>query len=1351
MALAAALVVTGSLAIPSGGGATPIPAVRTVAGVGSSGTLSSPHGIALDRTGDLFIADTNRCRVVVVPNRSGTLYGLHVRAHHVSTLAGTGCGGSHSLGFPTGVAVDRRGDVFVAEASEQRIQVIRPGSHAVVTLAGTGMAGYNGEGLAARASQLDQPTGIAVDAAGTLFIADTANCRLRVMPATSGVYFGRSMLAQHLYTIAGTGVCGSAQRNGTAVAAQLWNPVAVAIDQAGDLFIADNGDQSLLEMPVQSGTDYGTPIGAGGIGTVVGAAGNGNGPYLQDGLPANFASAELNDPEGVAVSPTGTLFITNGNMHCLRVVPSTTSTVFGRSMKGGDMYTLAGALPINTPTGTGNGTRWVLGHVGVPLGITLSPSGAVLFSDRGTQQVRDDRMTSIDRRTFLAHGVRASAAVAAAGALPGISAEASASAPLRTAPTPLRTVTTSSSATDLVADDLTVNGIADPLGVDPDACFFAWTLHSSDRGARQRGYRLTVSRADPTRAGVSWDSGPVTSARQAFIPYGGSPLTGDAAYAWTVEVQDGAGQWSRPAPMGRFVTMPRAADWTARWLHPNANSQQPDRVTYVRAVVTPPTGTLDRATAFISAAHTYRLFVDNQRVDSGPSFSYPDEQYVRSVDLTALLHPGRPAALGVLHRWYGAGQGRPLSAPGLLLQVSLFYADGRQVTYGTDGTWRELPAEWLPSPERNGDGADFVEWIDGQAHPENWATPGFDASGWTPASVLGPAGTAPFTTLYAQRTRIDEHLVAPIRLQTLANGSVVADFGAVYAARPRVHFRVGESGRTVPMHVGYLLDPDGQVSTTHGTQGTNLSFTYITRQGSQTFEPLTFVGFRYLQIDGPGESLGPDQVVAVATHAAMPGTPTATFATGNHTLDSVWKLNTHSCLYCTHEQFVDTPTREKGQFVWDSANESEAVMRAYGDQNMSWQGLRDVARGQARFWPDGRVNAVYPNGDGARDIPTFTERFPEWVWRYYVATGDGDTAVALYPATTRVADYLWSARDSATGLLGGFAFGNNGDPVFGYDQNVSLDTTSNVLGVNAFNRVAQLALVAGDPAVAATQRARAAQLTASVNSHLVPRGRDLHRWPAAQRRTELPCLPGGQCPGSGLRGRASGTSGDRRGLRGPSRPLRRTHPRPRAPARSGQRRPLGRHGAHPDRRQRSRVGPHPGLRRNVHLGDVDAERSRRRLHVARLGFLCPGRHAGVPPRRHPATTSERWRGHRRHHPAEDGPGGGPWHCPDHRRSHRRHLEPGSNGDLALGRPPTQHVGPDLAPRRQSGGRAGERHGPRPCRRRHRRVGPRRGRGAQCGQWLVPIHLLVNLTGLLTQAAQTVPDGGAPPPRRYVST
>jgi alpha-L-rhamnosidase len=159
-------------------------------------------------------------------------------------------------------------------------------------------------------------------------------------------------------------------------------------------------------------------------------------------------------------------------------------------------------------------------------------------------------------------------------------------------------------------------------------------------------------------------------------------------------------------------------------------------------------------------------------------------------------------------------------------------------------------------------------------------------------------------------------------------------------------------------------------------------------------------------------------------------------------------------------------------------------MRAYGDQNMSWQALRDVERGQARYWPGGQVNAVYPNGDGARTFATSTARYPEWVWRYYTSTGDRTTAVGLYPSASQAVAWLWSARQAGTGLLYGLADTSNGDPVYGYDLSVAADTASNVLAVNAFNRVAQLASLAGDAAGVKTNQARASQLTAAVNAVL---------------------------------------------------------------------------------------------------------------------------------------------------------------------------------------------------------------------------------------------------------------------------
>ena len=92
------------------------------------------------------------------------------------------------------------------------------------------------------------------------------------------------------------------------------------------------------------------------------------------------------------------------------------------------------------------------------------------------------------------------------------------------------------------------------------------------------------------------------------------------------------------------------------------------------------------------------------------------------------------------------------------------------------------------------------------------------------------------------------------------------------------------------------------------------------------------------------------------------------------------------------------------------------------------------------------------------------------------ASGDRDTAVGLYPSAGRVGDWLWGARQAGTGLLYGLADTPEGAPIYGYDLNVAADTASNVLAVNALNRIAQLADVAGDASGAALMRARAGQL-----------------------------------------------------------------------------------------------------------------------------------------------------------------------------------------------------------------------------------------------------------------------------------
>lgn len=629
---------------------------------------------------------------------------------------------------------------------------------------------------------------------------------------------------------------------------------------------------------------------------------------------------------------------------------------------------------------------------------------------------------------------------------------------------------------------------------------FSWWDVDPDADEVQSQYEIIVSTApttDPSDDSVVWDSGRVRSSEQTYVPYDGPALDPDTTYYWTVNTCDHTGADGPFAKPRRFDTGLADGDWQASWIKRGAftaSDATPEDFSYVRKDVTIGKSPITRAVAYVSASHHYELYINGERRDFGPSFSYPDKQYYQSTDITDALQPGKPNAFGLLYHWYGSGQGRPLAAPGVIAQISITHEDGTHESVITDGSWRVLAGPWLPAPKRNDEG-DFVEHIDGGRVPIGWDEPGFDDATWAPATVIGPHPTAPWTHLVSQEPRVVEEPVMPVSVKRLKSGAVVADYGKVYAAVPTVTFHKGQAGRTIKMHVGYVLDPDGQVSTTKSTQDTDLSYEYIERDGEQTFHPALYMGFRYLQVDDPGETLAAKDLVAYGRHNEVPNENAATFSTDNKTLDAIWELARHTGLYGAEEQFVDTPTREKGQFLGDAYYTAFADTRAFGEQALARQALLEFLSSQARYWPDGRVNGAEPTGEGARDIPDTTEQLPEWVLQAYEGTGDRELLQVAYPVLRKISDYIARYIDPDTGLVTSLEGGGTdykGGLVdypfnmrFGYDMATNARTTVNILAVSAFNTTALVAEALDRPAAEQTEQSdRAEALTEAINSKL---------------------------------------------------------------------------------------------------------------------------------------------------------------------------------------------------------------------------------------------------------------------------
>jgi len=364
-----------------------------------SAQLSAPRGICVDGSGNVYLADrwNNRIRKISGGN--------------ISTIAGNGQGNfggdwgsatSAQLSGPAGVVVDNAGNVYISDFLNNRVRMVSSNG-TISTYAGNGNSGFGGDGGAATSAQLSQPAGLAVDAAGNLYIADSNNSVVRKVtpsgvistvagtggkqgfsgdggPATSAKLMAPFALALdsagNLYiadffgwirevnastgvisTIAGNGTVGYAGDGGPAASAVFYNPVGIAVDIFGNIFVADSNNGAVRE------------ISKGTINTI---AGNGTLGYTGDGGLASFA--EFSQLTGIAVDAQGNVYVADSGNNAVRLFPPNglVSTIAGNGVQG---Y-------------TGDGGIATFAEMNNPKTVAVTPSGNVYFTDSGNNSVR---------------------------------------------------------------------------------------------------------------------------------------------------------------------------------------------------------------------------------------------------------------------------------------------------------------------------------------------------------------------------------------------------------------------------------------------------------------------------------------------------------------------------------------------------------------------------------------------------------------------------------------------------------------------------------------------------------------------------------------------------------------------------------------------------------------------------------------------------------------------------------------------------------------------------------------------------------------------------------------------------
>ena len=318
-------------------------------GLAVSAQLHYPHGVAIDWRGDVFIVDSSNHRVRKLAIATGS----------ISTVVGSGVAGysgdggaatSARMHNPHVVVVDHVGNLFIGDQDNHRIRRVDAATGIITTVAGTGTAGFGGDGGPATSAVLNGPIGVGLDSAGHLLIADHKNHRIRQMEAPSGfittivgngctdfngdgiaatsacLCFPTQAVAHHsgrLYltdqhhhrvrvvfmgiitTVAGTGAGGFSGDGGPATSARLFFPQSIAVDSPGNVYIADPDNSRVRVISALTGA----------ISTL---AGDGVAGPSGDGGPAS--SARVNYPRGIALDLTGNVVVADTDNHRIRVI-----------------------------------------------------------------------------------------------------------------------------------------------------------------------------------------------------------------------------------------------------------------------------------------------------------------------------------------------------------------------------------------------------------------------------------------------------------------------------------------------------------------------------------------------------------------------------------------------------------------------------------------------------------------------------------------------------------------------------------------------------------------------------------------------------------------------------------------------------------------------------------------------------------------------------------------------------------------------------------------------------------------------------------------------------------------------
>ena len=583
--------------------------------------------------------------------------------------------------------------------------------------------------------------------------------------------------------------------------------------------------------------------------------------------------------------------------------------------------------------------------------------------------------------------------------------------------------------------DLTCEHRTNPLGLDEPRPRLSWKLTGSGRGLMQTAYQLEVSTTDVfTKKGMVWSSGKVSSDESVLQPYAGIALVPSQRYFWRVRVWDQVGKegsWSEPAHWETGLLNP--GNWRAQWIEPEADSavKRYGPAAALRKEFTPRSA-VRSARAYVTSHGFYELRLNGKKVSDQvltPGWTvYPKRIQYQVYDVTNQLKAGSNA-LGALlgEGWYRgtlgyennwAFYGRKI---GLLCQLHLTYADGSEEWVCSDKSWKSS----IDGPIRMNDIYDG-ETYDARQEQPGWDQPGYPASNWQNVQVAAYTNNNIIASVGPPVQPIEE--IKPVRIFRTPAGTLVADMGQNMVGWIRLRVK-GPRGTTVTLRHAEVLDKKGnfysanlrsaKVTTTYTLKGTD----------AEVYEPrFTFMGFRYVAIEGfPGQPT-PADLTGVVVHSAMK--PTGTFECSNALVNQLQ----HNILWGQKGNFVDVPTdcpQRDERLGWTGDAQVFCRTAAFNMDVASFftKWMSDVAADQR---PNGIVPFVVPDIlNPSNKADTAVGGSAGWgdvaviaPWTMYQVYGDKQLLTRQYPSMKAWVEYIRNKAGDGGIWKGGSIFGD---------------------------------------------------------------------------------------------------------------------------------------------------------------------------------------------------------------------------------------------------------------------------------------------------------------------------------------